>query len=274
MGKKVFTIDLDACTGCYLCQIACKDEHVGNSHSPFTKPQPETGHFWMKVTATERGRTPQVKSSYFPLMCMHCDNAPCIKACPEDAIIRRDDGLVWIDPAKCNGCGLCVEACPYDVIYFNESLQIAQKCTGCAHLVDKGMTPRCVDICPHDAIIFGDDKDPGLKRYLKKAEVYHPEYDARPLVQYIGLPKPFIRGTLLDRERDEVVKEAKVIVTNLHDDKRCKRVSDEFGDFSVDGLEKDRRYMIEIEKVGYKKHRAVVKLDKDLSLGVIILSRE
>ena len=152
MGKKSFLIDVDKCSGCSLCIIACKDEHVGNSYAPWTAPQPDTGHFWIDVIPVERGKTPRVKMSYLPVLCQHCENAPCIKACPEDAIKRRADGLVWIDPAVCNNCGLCQEACPYDVIYMNEDLGIAQKCTGCAHRVDEGLLPRCAEVCPHDAI--------------------------------------------------------------------------------------------------------------------------
>ncbi len=99
MGKKSFLIDVDKCSGCSLCIIACKDEHVGNSYAPWTATQPDTGHFWIDVIPVERGKTPRVRMSYLPMLCQHCENAPCIKACPEGAIKRRDDGLVWIDPA-------------------------------------------------------------------------------------------------------------------------------------------------------------------------------
>ena len=72
---------------------------------------------------------------------------------------RRDapeiDGMVIIDTVKCTGCRNCVDACPYDVIFFNENLNLAQKCTGCAHLLDDGWAePRCADACPTEAIII------------------------------------------------------------------------------------------------------------------------
>ncbi|MBM3149609.1 MAG: oxidoreductase, partial [Chloroflexi bacterium] len=105
---KVFVIDVKNCTGCYSCQIACKDEHCGNDWTPYAKPQPDWGHFWGKLNYYERGQIPQVRVAHVFVPCQHCDDAPCIKACPETAISKRADGLVWIDPKKCTGCQLCL----------------------------------------------------------------------------------------------------------------------------------------------------------------------
>ena len=147
---KSFVIDARLCIGCYNCQIACKDEHCGNDWTPYAKPQPDTGQFWLEVREEERGTIQKVTVAYIPWMCQHCDNAPCMKVCAVAAIYKRDDGLVIIDPKKCNGCMHCVDACPYESIFFNQDLNIAQKCTGCAHLLDRGWPitePRCVDYC-------------------------------------------------------------------------------------------------------------------------------
>ncbi len=148
--KKAFVFDAAVCNGCYNCQIACKDEHCGNDWTPYAKSQPETGQFWLKLLENVKGTVPKVKVSYRVQLCMHCDNAACIIACPvEDCIYRRDDGLVIINPDKCTGCKKCIDSCPYNAIYFNPDLNIAQKCTGCAHLLDRGWKePRCVDACP------------------------------------------------------------------------------------------------------------------------------
>ena len=114
--KKAFVIDLSKCNGCYCCQVACKDEHVNNDWSPYAKPQPDTGQFWLGITEMERGSVPKVMVTYIPKLCMHCNDAPCMKDCKVDAIYRRKDGMVIIDPVKCTGCRLCLDACPYDVI--------------------------------------------------------------------------------------------------------------------------------------------------------------
>ena len=275
MGKKTFLIDVDKCSGCSLCIIACKDEHVGSSYSPWTKPQPDTGHFWIRVQAVERGRIPRVRMSYLPLLCQHCANAPCIKACPEDAIKRRDDGLVWIDPEACTGCGLCQEACPYDVIYMNRELGIAQKCTGCAHRVDEGSLPRCAEICPHDAIVFGDEADSVFSKAEQgeTLEVYRPEYQAEPRVLWKGLPKPWIAGTVIDTVSDEVISGAAITAIDLFEDGSVTVLSDEFGDFWIRDVDMDRKYKLEIKKKGYENSLAIVTTDGVQDLGDICLKR-
>ena len=112
-SKGVFVIDVARCNGCHNCQIACKDEHVTNDWTPIAKPQPEIGQFWIECTEKVRGTVPKLKVAYRPNLCMHCAEAPCVKACPiEGALYYREDGLVIVDPVKCTGCRLCVDACP------------------------------------------------------------------------------------------------------------------------------------------------------------------
>src|SRR5512136_1952212 len=97
---KALVIDITKCNGCHNCQIACKDEHVGNDWTPYAKPQPDTGPFWVGVNELTRGTIPKVMMTFIPKMCLHCDEAPCIQACKTEAIYKRDDGLVMIDPTK------------------------------------------------------------------------------------------------------------------------------------------------------------------------------
>ena len=169
-----------------------------NDWTPYAKPQPDTGQFWLKLEEYIRGTVPKVKMHYVPMICMHCDDAPCIKACPVDgAIYKRDDGLVIIDSVKCTGCRSCDDACPYHAIYYNEGLNLAQKCTGCAHLLDEGWKePRCVDACPTQALKFGNVSE--FKDLIGKAKVLNPEYKTKPRAYYMNIPGKFIAGTVYD----------------------------------------------------------------------------
>jgi Fe-S-cluster-containing hydrogenase component 2 len=213
--------------------------------------------------------------TFLPVMCQHCGNAACIKVCPEDAIIRRDDALVWIDPKACTGCGLCQEACPYDVIYMNGDLDIAQKCTGCAHRVDDGALPRCVEVCPHDVILFGEEGDGVVSEATadKPLEVYHPEYQAEPRMVWTGLPKPWIAGKVIDAAGDEVISDAAITSVDLFEDETVTVHTDAFGDFWMRGLEKGRKYQVEIKKEGYERIVSIVTTDGDQDLGDVLMNR-
>ena len=212
MGK-VMVIDLSICNGCHNCQVSCKDEHVANDWSPIARPQPDTGQFWNKVINLERGTVPKVMVTYHHSICQHCDDAPCMKACPQNAIYKRADGIVIIDPDRCRGNQLCNEACPYEnVIYFNDDLNIAQKCTFCAHLLDKGWKEtRCSDACPTGAFTFGDEED--LKDVIAKDNSQTRTTNEAP-GYYLNLPKKWIAGAVLDQEADECTEGATVTATN------------------------------------------------------------
>ena len=266
---KVFVIDVAKCNGCYGCQIACKDEHCDNDWMPYARPQPDTGQFWSKVTEYTRGTIPQVRCSFVPEMCMHCADAPCIEACPSQAISQRVDGLVLIDPAICSGERQCMQACPYGAIYFNEALNIAQKCTGCAHLLDRGwpiQEPRCVDACILGAMQFGEEAD--FKDEIARAEVLHPEYGLQPRVYYLNLPKRFIAGTVYD----PVIKEVVIGATcTLSGDGSATTTTNDWGDFWFDGLEAGT-FSLKIEAAGKTKIIAGINTAKDVSLGDIPLA--
>lgn len=266
---KVFVIDVAKCIGCYNCQIACKDEHCGNGWMPYARPQPDIGQFWVKVTEHVRGTIPQVKCTFVTQLCMHCADAPCITVCPNKAIVRRDDGLVWIDPAKCGGHRQCVDACPYGAIYYNRELDIAQKCTGCAHLLDRGWPvkePRCVDACFFGALRFGDEAN--FKDEIAKAEFLHPEYGLKPRVYYLNLPKRFIAGTVYDPSTKEVVIGA---TCTLSGDGSATAKTDAFGDFWLEGL-KVGTYSLKIDGAGKSKTISNISTEKDVSLGDIPLT--
>ncbi len=270
---KAIVIDISKCNGCYNCQIACKDEHVGNDWTPYAKPQPDTGHFWMKLHESVRGSVPKVKMSYLATPCMHCQNAPCMPACQPGAIYRREDGLVIIDPVECTGCMNCVDACPYEAIYFNEGLTLAQKCTGCAHLLDQGWKePRCVDACATGALLFGEEAE--LAGLIGKAEVMHPEFETRPRVYYLNLPKRFVTGAVFDPEADECLEGAVVTLVEGKTGKEQTVKTDIFGDFWFNQVEAGK-YEVKVEKEGYLA-RAVLAdaTEKDSNVGDVALHKE
>jgi Fe-S-cluster-containing dehydrogenase component len=267
---KTFVIDVSICNGCYCCQIACKDEHVGNDWKPYARPQPDTGQFWIKLKEFIGGTVPKVKMHYVPVLCMHCGNAPCISACPvEGAIYKRDDGLVIIDPVKCTGCRNCITVCPYDAVYFNEGLNIAQKCTGCAHLLDDDWKePRCVEACPTQALRFGEEAE--LGGLISKAGVLHPEAGALPRSYYLNMPGRFVAGTVYNPGAEDVIIGALCTLSGLKSGRSLTTTTDGFGDFWFEGLEEDI-FSLKIEADGKSLKIDSISTVKDVNLGDIAL---
>ncbi|MCC8090167.1 MAG: carboxypeptidase regulatory-like domain-containing protein [Oscillospiraceae bacterium] len=274
MGK-ILLIDITRCNGCYSCQISCKDEHVDNEWMPYAKPQPNTGHFWYKITETVQGTVPKVRVHYMHEVCQHCDNAPCIAAAKDGAVYKRPDGIVIIDPEKAKGQKELVESCPYHAIYWNDVLDIPQKCTMCAHLLDnEGWTePRCVQACPTDALIFGEEEE--LKDRLGDFEQLHPEYGTGPRVYYKGLlNKYFIAGEVYDPDADECLEGATVTLLDSTGAAVKTVKTDVFGDFWFERNEPGE-YSIKIEMDGYTA-RAMDSIDattKDVNVGSLELKK-
>lgn len=264
---KTLLFDLTKCVGCYACQIGCKDEHCEQAWMPYAQAQPETGQFWMRVDEKERGHRPHVKVAYIPVPCQHCADAPCKKAAKDGAVYRRDDGLVIIDPEKSKGQKAIMDACPYGAVYWNDALDIPQKCTGCAHLIDEGDTitvPRCYDNCVHGAIQWAEEDELDLEG----AERLHPEYGTGPRIWYKGLPKKFIAGRVYDPVEKEVVEGAKVTATNGTDTFTAS--TNWIGDFWLRGLPEDD-WTVTIEAAGKKKELSASTKTEDIGLGDIPL---
>lgn len=271
---KTFVIDVAKCVGCRSCQLVCKDEHCDNDWMPYAAPQPDTGQFWMRVEEKERGQTPKVMVSYTPVMCQHCESAPCMAVAKDGAVYRREDGLVVIDPVKARGQKDIVAACPYGAVFWNEELGLPQKCTGCAHLIDEGWkVPRCVEACAHDALRFGEYEDFALE--LENAEELRPEAATSPRVHYLNLPKRFIGGEVADLEVEEVIIGAKVTLTDKATGKSLVTVTDEFGDFWFKQIEASE-WCLDVVCEGYLPRHVedfVSTVQSDLNVGTIALYR-
>jgi hypothetical protein len=172
---------------------------------------------------------------------------------------------------------MCIVACPYEnVIYFNDSLNIAQKCTFCAHLLDKGWKePRCVDACPTGAFTFGEETDPKIKALASRAQPLRPDLNVKPRVYYIGLPTKFIAGAAYDPDEDECLEGATVTVSNLGTGEKSTAKTDIYGDFWFENIQADQTYSLRIEKDEYyPQEMHDINTAKDVNVGDIKLHKK
>jgi Fe-S-cluster-containing dehydrogenase component len=269
-------IDVARCHDCNDCFLADKDEFVENDFPPYSAAQPWHGHRWMNIERGERGQYPLVMTRYLPKPCMHCDDAPCLTA--DGAVYKRDDGLVIIDPVKAKGRREIVDSCPYGAIYWNEEAKLAQKCTGCAHLIDAGWTEtRCSQVCPTGAIrlVLGDEAAIAALVEAEELEVYQPELGTQPRVYYKNLfrwTKAFIGANVVLQETDEVAEGARMTVS-LDGAVAGEGVASNYGDVIVDRLEPGKEYEVSIAMDGYETSGRTVALDESRNLGTIFLDK-
>src|SRR3990172_2934190 len=193
-------IDLKRCIGCHACTVACKLENA-------TPP----GVFWCRCLEVETGKYPLAKRSFVPVLCNHCDDPPCLRACPSGATTKREeDGLVLVDADLCIGCKACMEACPYEARFFLDEIRpyypagftpfeevgykrhqkgTVSKCTFCDQRLERGLLPACVETCPTVARTFGDFDDPDseVSRLIRQryAIQLRPEEGTNPTVYYL-----------------------------------------------------------------------------------------
>jgi Fe-S-cluster-containing dehydrogenase component len=147
MAKKLaMVIDNDLCWGCNTCELACKQEN-----------SPPEGSRWIRVrTKGVQKIDGRLRLIYSPARCLHCSKPSCKEVCPVDAIFKRPDGIVLVNPETCTGCKACIEACPFGVMQFNSEKGVAEKCHLCYHRIDRGERPACVDKCIGRCIHFGE----------------------------------------------------------------------------------------------------------------------
>jgi Fe-S-cluster-containing dehydrogenase component len=278
MKKWNLVIDVARCHDCNDCFLADKDEFVGNDFPPYSAPQPWSGQRWMNIERKERGQYPIVQVSYLPVPCMHCDDAPCLKESPAGAIYKRDDGLIIIDPVKAKGHAEIVDTCPYGAIYWNEEAQVAQKCTGCAHLLDDGWTEtRCTQVCPTEAIklVLADDAEMEKMAAAEGLEAYQAGLGTKPRVYYKNLyrwTKVFVSGSVAFKDTDECAENAAVTV-QAGGATVGQGLVNNYGEFVVDRLDPDQEFVVKIDAPGYKACTATVSLDKSLNMGLMLLER-
>jgi Fe-S-cluster-containing dehydrogenase component len=279
MKRWSLIIDVEKCEDCNNCFLACKDEHVGNDWPGYTLSQPLHGHRWMNIMRKERGQYPLIDVAYRPTPCMHCDNAPCIKASSNGAVYKRDDGIVMIDPVKAKGQESLVQSCPYGAIWWNGENEVPQKCTLCAHLLDEGWEkPRCVQACPTGAleVVKAEDSEIGQIIESENLESLLPENKTSPRVFYKNLyrfEKCFIGGSVAF-EKDGVIDCAENASVSLIKDSGeiSETVTDNFGDFKFDGLDENSGdYSLKIKFEEREEKILKVNLTNSLNLGTIMV---
>lgn len=267
MKKWNLIVDVAKCENCNNCVLSVKDEHVGNSFPGYAAPQPLHGHNWIKITRKVRGVTPMVDSAYLTTTCNHCDNAPCVAA-GRGAVIKREDGIVIIDPEKAKGRKDLVESCPYGAIWWNEKEQVPQKWIFDAHLLDNGWKePRCVQVCPTGALRSMHVEDAEMQAFVQreKLQVLKPELATRPRVHYRNLHRfttCFVGGSVIaDIDGiSECISGAEVVLI------KGQQVidtasSDAFGDFKFDGLAPSSgRYRVDVSHPQSGKTSAQVEI--------------
>ena len=145
--KYMIYIDVERCTGCCSCEIACAIEHSATKTlygAVMEKPRPKP-----------RIQVFKVGELNVPVRCLHCTNAPCVQVCPVNAMRYTEEGFVVVDDVKCIGCSLCSLACPIGHPMVDPETGKAIKCDFCQDRLRRGLLPACVEACPVDALVFG-----------------------------------------------------------------------------------------------------------------------
>jgi len=216
-------IDLDRCTGCKACEVACAAE---NNLPTASAEEVARGREvkWIRVERYWEGEFPNVRARFRPVLCQHCSNAPCEPVCPVFATYHNPEGLNVQIYNRCVGTRYCANNCPYKARVFNwfepewpESLVeqlnpdvsvraagVMEKCTFCVQrirrakdlakderreLADGDVTPACGQACPAEAIVFGDLNDPASRvstaRRSERGRRLLEELGTEPAVTYL-----------------------------------------------------------------------------------------
>lgn len=176
--RYAMAVDTRRCVACGACVITCKTEN-----------RVPNGGFRCWTVQETSGTFPDLALQVRSERCNHCEDAPCVSACPTGASHVAEGGIVAVDPRKCTGCKACIASCPYGARFVHPTGHV-DKCTFCLHRVAKGKVPACAETCPTRALTFGDLSDPSspiaqLVR-TRRASTLKPEAGTRPQVFFLA----------------------------------------------------------------------------------------
>lgn len=236
-------VDVALCNGCRNCQLSAMDEYLENSEKGYFAPADREAGPLLKVETVERKAGFATDVSYVPVMCNHCDDAPCAKVALDGAVRKRADGIVVIDPVKARGQRQIVDACPYGVAVWNEKEDLPQIWVFDAHLLDRGWTqPRCVQACPTGALRSIKTSDAAMAAIVQKEGLLPPDsiHATKPRVWYKTsgrMGTHFVAGHV-----EQIVNGQRECVVGLNVSLRqgetvvAESQTDEFGDFKLNGI--------------------------------------
>ena len=157
MTAKLLMTDPKKCTGCGLCEIACSIKHTGMSSPARSR---------IRVVTWDA-------KHYLPVTCQQCEDAPCVDACPKEALAHDHElNRVKIDYEKCISCRMCVAACPYGAMGYEADKSRVIKCNQCDG------APECVNWCIPGALFYVDPVAASYQRLRKSAQrIVSPKYN-------------------------------------------------------------------------------------------------
>jgi Fe-S-cluster-containing dehydrogenase component/DMSO reductase anchor subunit len=173
LNKKCFVMDLNRCTGCGACVIACTIEN-----------QNKQAVNWRQVYTFNESHHPDLPFFNFSMACNHCAIPACKENCPSLAYsVDPKTGAVIIDQDLCLGCKYCTWACPYDAPKYNESRGVVEKCDFCISRLNEDLAPACVCACPTNALLVGEFDDEEKSQSLAG----FPDTELKPAIRFKGL---------------------------------------------------------------------------------------
>lgn len=152
--KQIF-VKPEKCMGCKSCEIACAVQHSKDKtlFSAVLQSPPPMKRLFVEAVETMK----------MPIICRHCEDAPCLNACISGCLYRDEKGFVRRKKERCIGCWTCIMVCPFGVITRDKEKHIAVKCDRCHKLE----IPACVNACPTHALVMTDvDELPKEKRRM------------------------------------------------------------------------------------------------------------